>query len=98
LNQPGNCCRPSPGVEMKEMEHDREDGLCGGSVLTLIGATPDAADTGERRLQEALDIGVSDVVALCPCCQFQLRVTADKKGLPVTIHDLPHLAAQSLGP
>ncbi len=72
------------------MEHDREDGLCGGSVLTLIGATPDAADTGEQRLQEALDIGVSDAVALCPWGQFQLRVTADKKGLPVTIHDLPH--------
>jgi hypothetical protein len=94
---PRELLQAIPGIEMKEMEHNREDGLCCGSVLTLIGATPVAADIGEQRLQEALDIGVSDVVALCPCCQFQLRVTADKKGLPVTIHDLAHLAAQSLG-
>ena len=94
---PRELLQAIPGIELKEMEHNREDGLCCGSVLTLIGATPVAADIGEQRLQEALDIGVSDVVALCPCCQFQLRVTADKKGLPVTIHDLAHLAAQSLG-
>ena len=94
---PRELLQAIPGIEMKEMEHNREDGLCCGSVLTLIGASPVAADIGEQRLQEALDIGVSDIVALCPCCQFQLRVTADKKGLPVTIHDLAHLAAQSLG-
>lgn len=94
---PRELLRAIPGLELKEMEHNREDGLCCGSVLTLIGASSVAADIGEQRLQEALDIGVSDVVALCPCCQFQLRVTADKKGLPVTIHDLAHLAAQSLG-
>ena len=94
---PRELLQAIPGIELREMEHNREDGLCCGSVLTLIGATPVAADIGEQRLQEALDIGVSDVVALCPCCQFQLRVTADKKGLPVTIHDLAHLAAQSLG-
>jgi hypothetical protein len=40
---------------------------------------------------------VHDVVALCPCCQFQLRVTADKKDMDVTVHDLAHLAAQGLG-
>lgn len=94
---PRELLQAIPGIELKEMKHNREDGLCCGSVLTLIGATPIAADIGEQRLQEALDIGVSDIVALCPCCQFQLRVTADKKGLPVTIHDLAHLAAQSLG-
>lgn len=94
---PRELLQAIPGLELKEMEHNREDGLCCGSVLTLIGATPVAADIGEQRLQEALDIGVNDIVALCPCCQFQLRVTADKKGLPVTIHDLAHLAAQSLG-
>jgi hypothetical protein len=86
-----------PGLEVKEMKHNREDGYCCGSVLTLIGETPVAADIGEVRLQEALDLGVRDVVALCPCCQFQLRVTADKKDLDIRIHDLAHLAAQGLG-
>jgi hypothetical protein len=86
-----------PGIELKEMAHNREDGYCCGSVLTLIGDTPVAADLGEIRLQEALDVGVHDLVALCPCCQFQLRVSADKKGVDVRVHDLAHLAAKGLG-
>jgi Fe-S oxidoreductase/FAD/FMN-containing dehydrogenase len=94
---PRELLRAIPGLEVREMAHNREDGYCCGSVLTLIGATPVAADLGEIRLQEALDIGVHDLVALCPCCQFQLRVSADKKGVDVTVHDLAHLAAQGLG-
>ncbi len=86
-----------PGIELKEMAHNREDALCCGSVLTLIGETPVAHDVGAMRLQEALDIGVKDVVALCPCCQFQLRVSANATGMDVEVHDLAHLAAESLG-
>ena len=94
---PRELLQAIPGIELREMEHNREEGLCCGSVLTLIGETPVAADIGQQRLQEALDVGVHDLVALCPCCQFQLRVTADKTGADVKIHDLAHLAAQSLG-
>jgi len=86
-----------PGIELKEMAHNRDDSLCCGSVLTLIGDTPVAHDLGAVRLQEALDVGVKDVVALCPCCQFQLRVSANATGMDVEVHDLAHLAAASLG-
>jgi Fe-S oxidoreductase/FAD/FMN-containing dehydrogenase len=86
-----------PGVELVEMEHNREEGLCCGSVLTLIGETKIAPVIGGQRLQEAEDAGVQDLVALCPCCQFQLRVSAEKIGSPVRVHDLASLAAQSLG-
>src|SRR5665811_2046063 len=86
-----------PGVELKEMQHNREDGLCCGSVLTLIGDPPAAHQIGDARLQEAVDIGVEDVVALCPCCQFQLRVSADKMGTNVKVHDLSHLVATAMG-
>ncbi len=95
--EPRELLEAIPGLELREMEHNREEGLCCGSVLTLIGETPVAADIGAMRLQEALDVGVNDLVALCPCCQFQLRVTADKTGMDVRVHDLAHLAAQSLG-
>lgn len=95
--EPRELLQAIPGLELREMEHNREEGLCCGSVLTLIGETPVAADIGAMRLQEAVDIGVRDLVALCPCCQFQLRVTADKTGIDVKVHDLAHLAARSLG-
>ena len=94
---PRELLQAIPGVELREMKHNREDALCCGSVLTLIGDSPAAHDIGAARLQEALDAGVKDLVALCPCCQFQLRVSAEMTGLEVEVHDLAHLAARSLG-
>ena len=35
--------------------------------------------------------------ALCPCCEFQLRVSADKKKIPIEVVDLAHFAASALG-
>src|SRR5680860_392416 len=94
---PRDLLEAIPGIELREMEHNREDALCCGSVLTLIGDSPVAHDLGAVRLQEAIDVGVKDIVALCPCCQFQLRVSANVTGMDVEVHDLAHLAAASLG-
>jgi hypothetical protein len=66
-------------------------------VLTLIKEPPVAADIGEMRLNEALEAGASKVLALCPCCEFQLRVSADKKKMPLEVVDLAHFAASALG-
>jgi hypothetical protein len=79
------------------MESNRENGKCCGSVLTLIKEPPVAADIGKERLDEALEAGAEKVLALCPCCQFQLRVTADKKKMPVEVVDLARYAANALG-
>jgi Fe-S oxidoreductase/FAD/FMN-containing dehydrogenase len=86
-----------PGVKLVEMEHNREDAHCCGSVLTLIKDPPVAAEVGKVRLDEALAVGAEKVLALCPCCEFQLRVSADKKKVPVEVIDLAHFAASSLG-
>lgn len=94
---PRDMIKAIPGVEFVEMEHNREDGLCCGSVLTLIGETPVAPELGKMRLDEAVDIGADAVVALCPCCQVQLRDSIDKKDIPVEVIDLAHLAMDGLG-
>ncbi len=94
---PRDLLEAIPGIELREMKHNRDDALCCGSVLTLIGDSPVAHDLGAVRLQEAIDVGVKDIVALCPCCQFQLRVSANVTGMDVEVHDLAHLAAASLG-
>ena len=49
------------------------------------------------RLDEAVDAGAEKVLALCPCCQFQLRVSRDKKNVPVEVVDLARFAASSIG-
>ena len=86
-----------PNVKLVEMSHNRERAHCCGSVLTLIKEPPVAADIGKTRLDEATDVGADKVLALCPCCEFQLRVSADKKKLPIEVVDLARFASSALG-
>jgi Fe-S oxidoreductase len=94
---PRQMLQAIPNVKLVEMEHNREAAHCCGSVLTLIKEPPVAAEIGKSRLDEALEAGASKVVSLCPCCQFQLRVTADKKQMPIEVVDLARFAASTLG-
>ena len=86
-----------PNVKLVEMSHNREAAHCCGSVLTLIKEPPVAADIGKVKLDEAVEAGAEKVLALCPCCEFQLRVTADKKQVPVEVVDLARFASSALG-
>jgi len=94
---PRELLKAIPGVELVEMEHNRETGLCCGSVLTLIGEAPVAPKLGGMRIQEAIDVNADALVALCPCCQVQLRDSADKNNMDIPITDLARFVMQGLG-
>jgi Fe-S oxidoreductase/FAD/FMN-containing dehydrogenase len=94
---PRDLIKAIPNVKFVEMSHHHEDAHCCGSVLTLLKEPPVAADIGEIRLNEAVEAGAQKVLALCPCCQFQLRVSADKKKVPVEVMDLARFASSALG-
>ena len=94
---PRELIKAIPGVELVEMEHNREWAHCCGSVLTLIKDPPVAADIGKSRMDEATATGAEKLLALCPCCEFQFRVTADKKDFSIETVDLAHFAASALG-
>ena len=94
---PRELIKAVPGVEFVEMAHNRENGLCCGSVLTLIGEPPVAHEIGDHRLQEAVDVQADAVLALCPCCQFQLRVSADRMKTDMPVYDLAWFCAKGLG-
>jgi Fe-S oxidoreductase/FAD/FMN-containing dehydrogenase len=94
---PRELIKAIPGANLVEMSHNRQDAHCCGSVLNLIKEPPVAAEIGEMRLDEAVEVGAEKMVALCPCCEFQLRVSADKKGVPVEVVDLARLASSALG-
>jgi hypothetical protein len=89
--------RAIPGVNLVEMQHNREAAHCCGSVLTLVKDPPVAAEIGKTRLDEALEAGAEKVITLCPCCEFQFRVSAEKKKVPIEVVDLAHFAASALG-
>ncbi len=94
---PRDLIKAIPNVNFVEMESNREDSKCCGSVLTLIKEPKVAAVIGKDRLDEAIDIGASKVLAICPCCQFQLRCSANALNLPVEVVDLGHYVAESFG-
>lgn len=86
-----------PGVELVEMEHNRENGLCCGSVLTLIGEPPVAPKLGAMRIQEAIAVKADALLALCPCCQVQLRTAAKANNMTIPVTDLARFVAKGLG-
>jgi Fe-S oxidoreductase/FAD/FMN-containing dehydrogenase len=94
---PREFLKAIPGVELVEMEHNREWAHCCGSVLTLIKDPPVAAEIGKARMDEAIATGAEKLLALCPCCQFQFRVTAEKKKIPIETIDLARFAASTMG-
>jgi hypothetical protein len=94
---PRDLIRANPKAEFVEMASNREHGKCCGSVLTLIKEPEIAAGIGEQRLCEAVDVEAEKMLALCPCCEFQLRVSADKRQTPVEVVDLARYTAEALG-
>jgi Fe-S oxidoreductase/FAD/FMN-containing dehydrogenase len=95
---PRDLIRAIPNVELVEMAHSKEDALCCGSVLTRIGEPhPTSEKLGTLRIGEAEASGADALLALCPCCQFQLRVSADEKGSELPVIDLARLSAEALG-
>ncbi|MGD2245943.1 MAG: FAD-binding and (Fe-S)-binding domain-containing protein [Candidatus Aminicenantes bacterium] len=95
--EPREVIKAIPGIQFEEMAHNRDQGHCCGSVLTLIKEPRVAHEIGKSRLDEAKEINADGVLALCPCCEFQLRVSKDKKDLPVKIHDLAAFSCKALG-
>ncbi len=94
---PRDLIKANPNADFVEMPFNRDEAHCCGSVLTLIKDPPIAAEIGKTRIEEALEVGAEKIVALCPCCEFQLRVSADKKKLPVEVVDLARYSSEALG-
>lgn len=80
--EPREVIKAIPGVEFTEMPFHHEEAHCCGSVLTLIKEPLVAHEVGKTRLDEAEEVKANAVLALCPCCEFQLRVSKNKKKLP----------------
>ncbi|MGD0353926.1 MAG: FAD-binding and (Fe-S)-binding domain-containing protein [Dehalococcoidia bacterium] len=96
-DEPRELIKALPGVEFVEMPYIREAAHCCGSVLTLIKDPPVAADIGECRISEAQEVGAEKILALCPCCEFQLRVSANKKKIDMEITDLARFCCSRMG-
>ncbi|MDY7077440.1 MAG: FAD-binding and (Fe-S)-binding domain-containing protein [Chloroflexota bacterium] len=94
---PREVLQAVPGLEFVEMEHNRDQAHCCGSVLSLVADPKVAERIGDIRLREADAVDAEAVVSTCPCCQVQLRVTAKKTGRDLPVVDLGSLVCQASG-
>lgn len=94
---PRQVLRAIPGLELVEMEHNRENAHCCGGVLTLLENPDTGKVIGDIRVQEAEATGAQALVASCPCCEVQFRVTIEKTGRELPVVDLGHIASEALG-
>ena len=94
---PRELIKAVPGVEFRELEHNRENGHCCGSVLSLISEPEVAYDIGAMKLEEVKQTGAEEVLSLCPCCQFQMRVSSEKRKMDVKVTDLASFLAKARG-
>lgn len=87
-----------PGLEYVEMSHNRENGLCCGSVLTRVKEPVPTSDRiGEKRILEAEEAGTDLIYTTCPCCEFQLRVAGMSTGHDVRVIDFTNAVVEALG-
>ena len=94
---PRNIIKAIPGIEYRDMEHNRQNSLCCGSVLTRMGSWEASNRLAKIRLEEAQDIEAEEIYSTCPCCEFQLVVGADKNNINTSIKDLTDIVLQGMG-
>jgi len=94
---PRNVLKAIPGIDYVEMQHNREDSFCCGSVLTRIGDPPVSDKLGSMRVQEAVDVQADALLATCPCCEVQLRASAQHSDIDMKVWDFTDVVAEALG-
>jgi len=97
--QPRKVIKAIPGVELVEMERNRNAAFCCGSGIGSVRAThPELAlDITHSRVDEALATGAHVVTSACPMCVEQLELSGKKRKLDLEFINLPELVANALG-
>ena len=94
--EPRRVLNAIPGIELREMEHSREDAQCCG----LVGAfydLPTVAHSAITRVTEAEATGAEYLITNCAGCASQFNATANAMGTNIKQRDLTDLAAEALG-
>ncbi|AIY90929.1 (Fe-S)-binding protein [Geoglobus acetivorans] len=85
------------GLEIVEMEHNRENALCCGAGGGVKSQFKDLAnDIGERRIEEALETGAEYIVSCCPFCKLHLNQTGEGRIVVVDLVELANKRTKSL--
>jgi Fe-S oxidoreductase len=85
------------GIELVEMERNRENAWCCGAGAGVSQADPDLALwTANERLKEARATGAEALVTACPWCERNFKDAAREYGEDIQIYDIAELARRAL--
>jgi Fe-S oxidoreductase len=85
------------GLELVEMERNRENAWCCGAGAGVSQADPDLALwTAHERLKEASATGAEALITACPWCERNFKDAAKEYGENIQIYDIAELARKAL--
>ncbi len=94
--EPRNVMKAIPGIELVEMEHNRQDSLCCG-LVSAFDSLPTVAHSGMKRVSEAEATGADYLITNCAGCGSQFNATSCTMQTKVRQMDLTDLVARALG-
>ncbi|MBW1735469.1 MAG: (Fe-S)-binding protein [Deltaproteobacteria bacterium] len=86
-----------PGMELREMERSRENGICCGTS-GWMNCSSCSKEIQVDRLAEARGTGANTLVTACPKCQIHFRCARAAFGLEIEIMDLFDIVAERIRP
>ena len=94
---PRNVLKSLPGIELVEMERNRENAWCCGAGAGVSQANTELALwTANERLKEAKATGATALVTACPWCERNFKDAVKEYGENIEIYDIAEIACKAL--
>ena len=94
---PRDVLKSIPGIELVEIERNRENAWCCGAGAGVSQANPELALwTANERLKEAKATGATALVTSCSWCERNLKDAVKEYGEAMEIYDIAELAYRAL--
>jgi Fe-S oxidoreductase len=94
---PRDILKSIPGIELVEMERNRENAWCCGAGGGVSQANPDLAVwTANERLKEAKATGATALVTSCPWCERNFKDAIKEYGEEIEVYDIAEIARKAL--
>jgi heterodisulfide reductase subunit D len=95
FDAPRTLIQSIPGISLREMEHNRENGVCCGTSAWM-GCSSCSKTIQKNRLSEALATGAETLITACPKCRLHLSCALRDMEIGLKIRDINDLLAKSL--
>jgi Fe-S oxidoreductase len=85
------------GIELRELERNRDEAWCcgaGGGVLTAFPSL--AASSAQERVAEAESSGASILATACPWCEYNLRDGIENRKATMELSDIAEIVFKSM--